>query len=185
MVKLVKGVPEGLQGATKFQETEIKGRKCSYLQGNEKNRSCWRTRIIHQTVSLEQTSFEMVNLIQNKLFNTCIHWSYDTAKKFRKKRTRIKGVSTSTKCRRICNCKAERPNQKWTWSANYRMDIWSPPRIKWRESVGNTPQNWFVRRRTFLELLCSSRGLKEPVRTIELCKNVITLFWWLSIRPCV
>lgn len=127
----------------------------------------------------------MVNLIQNKLFNTCIHWSYDTAKKFRKKRTRIKGVSTSTKYRRICNCKAERPNQKWTWSANYRMDIWSPPRIKWRESVDNTPQNWFVRRRTFLELLCSSRGLKEPVRTIELCKNVITLFWWLSIRPCV
>ena len=148
MVKPVKRVPERLEGATKFQGTEIKGRRCSYLQSNENNRSHWKTGIIHQSASLEQSRFELVNLTCNKLFNTCIHWRYDATKKLRKKRMRIKGVSTLRKCSSICNCKGERANRKWTWGAYYRMNTWSPPEIKWGDSVENILENRLVKQST-------------------------------------
>ena len=62
--------------------------------------------------------------------------------------------------------------------------------------VENIRENWFVSVENIseinlcdgahlLELLCGSRKLIEPIRTIGLCQNLIMSFCWLSIKPSI
>ena len=160
------------------------------IRGKENNREHWKTKIVYHLLPARQGITKAVKLqagshIWHVLFNTCIHWSCYGTKKWWMKESNENQLDTNAK---------EFPSR---WNAatiaavkvnNQIKNEYEVSNIEWifdlLESNGERVSIMFQRTdflvtkifqridlcegAHFLQLLCGSRKLVEPIRTIGL-----------------